>query len=825
MSDSPEIPSRDDILTEYLSSLPFDPYPVQEEALLAWFACEQGVLLCAPTGTGKTLIAEAALYEALHSGKTAYYTTPLIALTEQKFRELQKLAVKWGFKESDVGLVTGNRRENPDARILVVVAEILLNRLLHNEAFDFTDVATVVMDEFHSFSDRERGVVWELSLELLPPHVRVLLLSATIGGAPDFIRWLRTSNDRRVELVQSDERKVPLTYQWVGDQTLTEHVESMAAGTEDERFTPALVFCFNRDMCWSVAEHLKGKNVIDGDRKTMLANVLAEYDFSDGAGPKLKSLLQRGVGVHHAGLLPKYRRIVEELFQKKLLSVATCTETLAAGINLPARSVVLPEIVKGPPDKKRIIEPSSAHQIFGRAGRPQFDSQGFVFVLAPEDDVKLARWQKQYDQIPENTKDPKLRSAKKKLKKKMPRRQPGKFYWNEEHFIKLREAPPGRLESQGPLPWRLLAYMLDASPDVDRIRKLVGRRLMDPKRLSQGAEQLDRMLLTLWRGGYVRLEPTPPPSAGPTPRTPRSMEEVAEKKKEEVAPPPEEESTFGGGLLGDMIAEAQAEAQQAEEERAIVKSVKAKKSDVEDDEEEEPPYKPEFAYPKEELERLTMFRSVNPLYGVFLINQLGAADQRERIQAMESVLELPRSVGKSIRVPRQRELPPGPLAMDRLDPTLLRLGLATAEQLLDRTEEEEEEIRDRGRKTYDEPPVRVLTFADKLQLLFNHDFPAVHGVRIVPVWAAGEVIEFGDFNNYITSKSLQKQEGIIFRHLLRMILLVGEFAQLTPPDLTDDQWREALDDISGRLTEICRRVDPNSTETSLQMVQNVGEVN
>ena len=255
-------PSRDDLASAYLDALLFTPYPVQEEALLAWFTCEQGVLVCAPTGTGKTLIAEAALFEALHTGKTAYYTTPLIALTEQKFREMQAAAVRWGFSPDDVGLVTGNRKVNPEARVLVVVAEILLNRLLHPEAFDFANVAAVVMDEFHSFNDPERGIVWELSLGLLPPHVRLLLLSATVGNAAEFLIWLRQSHGRKLELVQSTERKVPLTFEWVGERLLPEQLELMAEGTDATRRTPALLFCFNRDECWTVAEHLKGKELL-----------------------------------------------------------------------------------------------------------------------------------------------------------------------------------------------------------------------------------------------------------------------------------------------------------------------------------------------------------------------------------------------------------------------------------------------------------------------------------------------------------------------------------------------------------------------------------
>ena len=774
----PDPISRDDLAERYLDQLPYEPYPFQEEALLAWFAADQGVLVCAPTGMGKTLIAEAALFEALHTGTTAYYTTPLIALTEQKFRELQTAAVRWGFEPTDVGLVTGNRRENPDARVLVVVAEILFNRLLHTEAFDFSRVSAVVMDEFHSFNDPERGIVWELSLGLLPEHVRILLLSATVGNSLEFVRWLRESHNRRVELVQSDERKVPLTFQWVPDLLLTEQIEAMAAGDDEARKTPALVFCFNREECWNVAEQLKGKRVLGDGQQQRLTEALKQYDWSQGAGPKIRQLLLRGVSVHHAGVLPKYRRIVEELFQQKLLSICVCTETLSAGINLPARSVVVPRILKGPPGKKRLLDPSGAHQLFGRAGRPQFDSQGYVFVLAHEDDVKISRWKDKYDQIPEDTKDPGLLRAKKQLKKKMPKRRTNEQYWTEAQFEKLRASPPAHLASRGRLPWRLLAYMLDASPDVELIRKLVSKRLMEGKRLEAAQRDLDKMLLTLWRAGYVTLEPEP--------NAPPPHESGA-------AAAPAASGAFGAGLF-DLPTGPSQPAPEAPEA---------------------PAYRPERAHPTPELAKLLMLRGVNPLYGIFLVNQLGIADRRERMQAIESLLEMPGSVGYHLRVPGQDELPPGPLAVTRLDGQLLRLGLASPEELTAAPKEEE----DRRRSSFEER-VWVLTLADKLRRLFDYDFPDVHDVRTQPVWAAGELLEFGgDFNKYITSKALQKQEGVIFRHLLRLILLLGEFVQFCPPDTTDDEWRGDLIDVANTLTESCRRVDPTSTEKALERAE------
>jgi hypothetical protein len=213
--------------------------------------------------------------------------------------------------------------------------------------------------------------------------------------------------------------------------------------------------------------------------------------------------------VHHAGLLPRYRRLVESLFERKLLAVAVCTETLAAGINLPARSVILTSLAKGPASGQKLIDASSAQQIFGRAGRPQFDDKGFVYCMAHEDDVRLTRWKRLFEAIPEDTKDPMLLRKRKDLKRKKPEKSEKYLYWTEPQFLQLQQAAPARLYSKGPLPWRLLAYLLELSPEVNKIRSVIRKRLLDSPRIKAGELQLDRMLLALHKGGYVKLEPAP----------------------------------------------------------------------------------------------------------------------------------------------------------------------------------------------------------------------------------------------------------------------------------------------------------------------------
>lgn len=809
ISNRDAISDRDAIASEYFEKLLYPPYPVQEEALLSWFTAEHGVLVCAPTGTGKTLIAEGAIYEALRTGKKCYYTTPLIALTDQKLQELQQSVVRWGFPISSVGLVTGNRKVNPDAPVLVVVAEILLNRLLQPDGPSMADVSSVVMDEFHSFNDPERGVVWELSIGMLPKHVRLMLLSATIGNSVEFCSWMRRSHGRDVELVQSSDRKIPLQFEWVDDVYLDEHLERIAEGDDLRRRTPGLVFCFNRDQCWQVAELLKGKKLIDKERQAIITKRIEALDLSEGAGPKLKQILIRGVGIHHAGILPKYRRIVESLFQEKLLSVCVCTETLSAGINLPARSVILPSLVKGPFGKKHLIESSSAQQIFGRAGRPQFDREGFVYAIAHEDDVKHFRWKLQYDQIPEDTRDPNLIKAKKQLKKKMPTRRAGETYWTKDQFEKLRTAPSARLASRGQLPWRLLAYMLQQNPEVQPLRDLVGRRLQPPIEIVKSQRELNQMLVTLWTAGFLDLVPKPTPKSNAA--TPLLQSKPMPKNQPWLivkTPTVPVDAADGDAADDDDEIEPIASSMETDASRGY----------------ELDEYRPERIEPRPRLELLTEIRSVNPIYGLFLISHLQFADERERIQALESVLELPGNIAKTVRVPPPEELPFGPLASEILHPKLLELGLVGVSEITGKhgdEEDEEEDALQAGRRSDDTrfrpPPPRPLALGEKLRRLFDYDFPGVHDVFTRSVWVVGELLEFNcDFNKYIIAKGFQKQEGMLFRHVLRFVLLVNEISCIAPENTTPEEWEIPWDQLAARLIECCRRIDPESTNEILQ---------
>ncbi len=356
--------------------------------------------------------------------------------------------------------------------------------------------------------------------------------------------------------------------------------------------------------------------------------------------------------------------------------------------------------------------------------------------------------------------------------------------------------------------------MLLKAPEVQPLRDLVGKRLLDPKSLDEARRDLNRMLITLWTSGYVTLEPKPRfKSSGPSSV---SAGGAGAKANQLQTNGPEKPA----GLFGELLAQKRAEesgtgnpaAPGTSEQSADTTSDDNRNYELDD-------YCPEFAHPTERLEWLVQLRSVHPLYGVYLADQLAIADPEERILAFESVLDVPGTVARSVRVPRYDQMPAGTLAQLRLDPRLLQAGLATAAELGASGPSDEEEVTDRGfgRVMFDEPKVWPLTLGEKIYRLFQHDYPSVHDVSVRPVWIAGELREFNfDFNKYVTSRGLQKDEGILFRHLLRLILLLDEMANIPPLETTVEEWEYQLDDLAERLTEACRRVDPQSTDEVLE---------
>ena len=309
-------------------------------------------------------------------GKTAIYTTPLRALTEEKFRELSE-----EFGEANVGFATGDYQVNPGAPIQVLVAEILWNQIYDDRNHAPADV--IIMDEGHYFNEPNRGHIWEQSIIGLHPEAQLIILSATIGTPQSFCQWIYTTRGIKMELVSSTDRRIPLVHEY-REQYLIECVKALARDGD----YPAIVFCFNRKECFEKARLLKSCFEIH-DQKRGGRN--REYCCKDlieqGLSRELLPLLKRGIGIHHAGILPQYKQLVESLTLKRLLKFIVSTETIAAGINLPAKRVIFPSLRKFIRGGPRILRPDEYHQMSGRAGRPQFDSEGIAITLAPGEDV------------------------------------------------------------------------------------------------------------------------------------------------------------------------------------------------------------------------------------------------------------------------------------------------------------------------------------------------------------------------------------------------------------------------------------------------------
>lgn len=457
---------------EYVEGRRLQLYPAQEAAILELFE-ERNVILNTPTGSGKSLVAAALHFKSLAQGRRSIYTCPIKALVNEKW-----LALCREFGPDNVGLSTGDASVNRDAPILCCTAEILANIALREG--EHANVRDVVIDEFHYYADRDRGWAWQVPLLTLS-KTRFLLMSATLGDTKFFEEELTRLNGRPTITVSSTDRPVPLEHAY-SELPLARTVESLAA----EGKSPVYVVHFTQLDAAQSAQDFTSINVCSREEKAAIATALEGVKFNSPYGPDIKKWLRHGIGLHHAGLLPKYRVLVEQLAQKGLLKIICGTDTLGVGINVPIRTVLFSRLCKFDGQKTGILGARDFHQIGGRAGRKGFDDRGWVVAQAPEhviENLKLA--------------EKSARDGKKVVKRQPPEKN--FVNWDKQTFERLITAPPERLTSRFQVTHAMLLNVLSRQGDGCRaLRKLIRDSHETPRQKqahTKRAWQLFRALL------------------------------------------------------------------------------------------------------------------------------------------------------------------------------------------------------------------------------------------------------------------------------------------------------------------------------------------
>lgn len=424
-------------------------YPAQDEAIIE-LVSGANVILATPTGTGKSLVAVAAHAACLARGGRTYYTAPIKALVSEKFFALVDI-----FGADQVGMVTGDSSVNPDAAIICCTAEILANLALRHGAA--ADVDQVVMDEFHYYGDPERGWAWQVPLLTLP-RAQFLLMSATLGDVTDIADDLSRRTGRPTALVTGVERPVPLHFSYQ-----RRPVHEVVASLLEEQETPVYIVHFSQAAAVERAQALSSMKVADRTHRDAIADAIGGFRFTTGFGKTLSRLVRAGIGIHHAGMLPRYRRLVETLAQRGLLRVICGTDTLGVGINVPIRTVLITALSKYDGTRMRQLTAREFHQIAGRAGRAGFDTYGNVIGMAPDWEIENAV------ALAKAGDDPAKR--KKIVRKKAPI---GIVNWGEGSFDRLVAAPPESMVPQLQLTAATLINVIGRGGDVfGNVRALI----------------------------------------------------------------------------------------------------------------------------------------------------------------------------------------------------------------------------------------------------------------------------------------------------------------------------------------------------------------
>ncbi|MDD7384404.1 MAG: DUF3516 domain-containing protein [Actinomycetaceae bacterium] len=423
-------------------------YPHQEEALLGALDGAH-LIVSTPTGSGKSMVALAAIFTALAHGKTAFYTAPLKALVSEKFFDLIRV-----FGADNVGMITGDSTINADAPVVCATAEIVANMALRQGSD--TPIDVLVADEFHYYSDPQRGWAWQVPL-LQMKKTQHILMSATLGDTSFIAHDLEQRTGRETLTIADAPRPVPLTYEW-SLTPLSELVKQLVTNQK----TPAYIVHFSQKEAVKQAQAMLGLPLVTAQQKKAIADALGHFRFGAGFGKILSKLLRSGIGVHHAGLLPRYRRLVERLAQAGLLQVICGTDTLGVGINVPIRTVVLTSLTKFDGAKSRHMSAREFHQIAGRAGRAGFDTEGTVIVQAPEYAIENAKAQAR-EASASFVNGKQVKSGKKIVKKKPPENT---VLWSEKTFEHLVHAQPETLQSQMRITHAMILNVLQRPGDA-----------------------------------------------------------------------------------------------------------------------------------------------------------------------------------------------------------------------------------------------------------------------------------------------------------------------------------------------------------------------
>jgi hypothetical protein len=429
-------------------------YPHQDEAALS-LVTGDNVVLATPTGSGKTMVAIAALYAGLATGRRAWYTAPVKALVSEKFFEMVDV-----FGADRVGMLTGDSSVNVDAPIICCTAEILAGVALRGGRD--AEVGVAVLDEFHYYGDRQRGWAWQVPLLELP-QTQFVLMSGTLGDITAVADDLTKRTGRQTALITGVQRPVPLHFEY----HLYDVPEAVRRLVEADR-APVYVVHFTQAAAVEQAQGLVGLGLVSREQRDRIAEVIGEFRFAKGFGRTLSRLVRAGIGVHHAGMLPRYRRLVERLAQAGLLAVICGTDTLGVGINVPIRTVLLTALAKYDGHRSRILNAREFHQIAGRAGRAGYDTDGYVTVLAPARAVEKAKAEAKAVAKAEKAGKPGKPGGKASARKKAPagKSADGEISWTEQTFDKLVAAEPEALTPHLRITHMVVLAMLSRDSDA-----------------------------------------------------------------------------------------------------------------------------------------------------------------------------------------------------------------------------------------------------------------------------------------------------------------------------------------------------------------------